>query len=64
MNNSISFECLNYSDEILNQAQTILQQCQASPDRIHIQLWTILVKSLIFTRPSLIEEYLPTVNPK
>jgi hypothetical protein len=40
----------------------IIKQCETSPDEIHIYLWTIVVKSLILFRPSLIEQYLPSVE--
>lgn len=49
----------SYLDEILEQSQSILKQCESSSN---ILLWTIIVKSLILFRPSLIEQYIPTVK--
>ncbi|CAF3886142.1 unnamed protein product, partial [Rotaria sp. Silwood2] len=48
-------------NEILEQVHLIIKQCETSPDEKHIHLWTIIVKALILYRPSLIEQYIPTL---
>jgi hypothetical protein len=51
-----------HKDEIFEQGQFILKQCETSPDEINICLWTIIVKALVLSRPSVIEQYLPRVE--
>ncbi|CAF0740565.1 unnamed protein product [Rotaria sp. Silwood1] len=46
-------------NEILEQAQSMIKQCETSPDEKHIHLWTIIVKALILYRPSFSEQYIP-----
>ena len=48
--------------EIIEQAQSVLKQCEAAPDERHLHIWTILVKALTYARPGVVEQYMPTVN--
>lgn len=50
---------LSLKNEIFDETQTFLKQCQSSPDKKHIHLWTIIIKSLLLSRPSILEQYLP-----
>ncbi|UJR33379.1 hypothetical protein I4U23_020827 [Adineta vaga] len=50
---------LSSKNEIIELGQSIIKQCETSPDEKHIYLWTILVKALILSRPSTIEQYIP-----
>ncbi|CAF0896713.1 unnamed protein product [Adineta steineri] len=52
---------LSSKNEIIEQAQTIIKQCETSLDQVHIHLWIILVKALILSRPTMIEQYISTL---
>ncbi|CAF0729307.1 unnamed protein product [Adineta ricciae] len=50
---------LSSNDEIMEQGQTIIKQCETIPDQLHIHLWTIVVKAFVLSRPSTFEQYIP-----
>jgi hypothetical protein len=52
------------ADEIIEKAQSVLKQNEASSDERHIHVWTVLVKALMYARPALVEQYMPTVNDR
>ena len=46
----------------MKQGQTIIKQCEATADQLHIHLWTIVVKALVLSQPSTFEQYIPKVK--
>ena len=61
---SITHRRCSSADEVIEQAQLVLKQYEASPDERHIRIWTVLVKALMYARPALVEHYMPTVNDR
>lgn len=50
------------SGSLIEQVQSTLKQCETSADERHIYLWTVLVKALVLSRPSMVDQYIPTVS--